>query len=572
MKKRIISMLLAFAMVASLVPVVAVPATAATLSHNVAIALRSTLSNEAVWTSDPIKITGPGTYKGTVTVPRGEDGSPLTDNLVGVSISTDVRGYDESFSPFSEDDFLYTMCNVCRDLPTIRKCDCDYAGGAGFDDPRVPEEWAELVTKIDKIVVNGNIELTSGFENHFRRRDDPKPYVDFVHMELWNGWWEPHNTLTPVSPYTCHWEAQSFRLAGGTEENPIPIETFEVEFTVYDPATVQQKPALTAEQGAPVRLIAQCSKNTTTLGTPVTITGDGEFSATLTLPAGTEILTRLSLVSDGGDFSPVTPFWGKASPAPEAWREKAFMSITSVQINSNNGSTARWGVNVNKDIDSPNNSLLIVQPPADGSFSPMGNYIDVPLWNGFHEPSRILLGFMEIPYDMGNSTITGLGLTNQIPMTSVTVNFKIEGLSGSNVAPDKCDKCGEVDPCGNAACGDTHPEACGTCKQPLPCGNAACVDEPDPNEKHEPAYWAGSGFVTAESRRAREANPEAGPEVGDALQILRYAVDLSNVITGNEHALKAALIVSTDKPEVGDALQILRSAVGLPNEIKAPGA
>ena len=53
--------------------------------------------------------------------------------------------------------------------------------------------------------------------------------------------------------------------------------------------------------------------------------------------------------------------------------------------------------------------------------------------------------------------------------------------------------------------------------------------------------------------------------MADALQILRYCVNLPNVIDDDEYgyALEAALIVSESEPGMADALQVLRSLVGL---------
>jgi hypothetical protein len=63
-----------------------------------------------------------------------------------------------------------------------------------------------------------------------------------------------------------------------------------------------------------------------------------------------------------------------------------------------------------------------------------------------------------------------------------------------------------------------------------------------------------------------DVNDDGVITVGDALQILRFLVGLSNVINENgegSNEWNAALIVSEDRPQIGDALQILRYLVGL---------
>jgi hypothetical protein len=215
------------------------------------------------------------------------------------------------------------------------------------------------------------------------------------------------------------------------------------------------------------------------------------------------------------------------------------MVIESVQINGTTigtPSTTRWSTRIN-DIHAENNSLLIAQAPDDGSFSMMANYIDIPLWNGLFEPSRILrgTGFSTIPYEMGDSTVTGFGLGVGMAMNTVTVNFRIEGL---DAAPANCDDCGNPVPCS--------------------CGEA-----------RTPEFWAASGFVTAESRALWEADPTTTASIGDALQILRFVIDLSNEITGSDHAKRAGRITApTGDPEIGDALQILRSVIDLSHNVR----
>jgi hypothetical protein len=53
--------------------------------------------------------------------------------------------------------------------------------------------------------------------------------------------------------------------------------------------------------------------------------------------------------------------------------------------------------------------------------------------------------------------------------------------------------------------------------------------------------------------------------VQDALQILRYAVGLENVLEQCDSAYAAARITGGEKPGVADALEILRHSVGLPS-------
>jgi hypothetical protein len=58
--------------------------------------------------------------------------------------------------------------------------------------------------------------------------------------------------------------------------------------------------------------------------------------------------------------------------------------------------------------------------------------------------------------------------------------------------------------------------------------------------------------------------------VHDAIEILRFAVDLPSILDTCPDAFASALIVSEDEPGVADAIAILRSLVGLPSALDNP--
>jgi hypothetical protein len=60
-----------------------------------------------------------------------------------------------------------------------------------------------------------------------------------------------------------------------------------------------------------------------------------------------------------------------------------------------------------------------------------------------------------------------------------------------------------------------------------------------------------------------DVNGDGKVNTFDALEVLKFAVGLENVIEGNPQALAAALVVSTGTPKMADALAIIKMAVGL---------
>ncbi|MCL2754291.1 MAG: hypothetical protein FWD35_01045 [Oscillospiraceae bacterium] len=563
--KRLISLFIALTMIVSMIPMVTLSVAAYEIPYEVKIAVRST-DPDQFWLSDAISVTGTGTYKGTVHV-NGE-----TDSLVAVAISTTMP---DGGSPFNDKEVEWLMCVRCKGLPTSRSCPkCDYAEGLG--DPRVHPDWDEYVTRIEKITVNNSVVLQSGFLDRFKRQDEPVAYIGLVHMELWNGWWLPHNKISPVDTFIGVWgEEVCFRLESGAA-----IETFEIEFTVFDPSEVPQKAAATPEQGVNLYLAAEAGDGTSmgpfSTGTATNVTGNGTFSAEISFPAGTKNVSRLAILSEGGDFCPVIPLHGKATPAPEAWRSNAHLIIESIEIGGTSiGSpaTTRWNTRVD-DTSADLNSHFIAQPSTDGSFNAMANYVDIPLWNGLYEPSRILREgvIMQAPFKMGDSDVVGFSLLTLADITSLKVNFRIEGIAGTTEPDPVCT--------GNAAtCKVPNCTACATTPPPVCTGNkdtctvTGCTACDPGNPQSTPAFWRSSGLVTAASRARWAADNTAKADINDALQILRSIIGLQNEIADSPLAQAASNIKSTSgMPDISDGLQVLRSIIGLDNDIKVPGA
>jgi hypothetical protein len=531
MTKRIVSLLIAAVMVVTLVPTAVVPVTVSASgfapgTHNVYIGARGVIGtgDEAgaeIFRSEPIVVRGPGTYRGTLEIKDDVGNFVEVFRFIQFAIVTDLYRVSTEFrDPFDRLSYQWATEDHGTTL-------------------QVPESWSEYVVEIDSIVVNGTANLSTPYINHFRRREDPVSNHGYSVIELWNAWWPPHNKINPVSTEIVlpAWDPD---LSAWGLENGGAIRTVEVAFTVSDPANVPQLPAMTDSVG--VQLVTEIDGQLVR-GAATTITrpdGDAvaEYSVSLDLP-GVSSLQRLAIMSEGGTFCSVMPFRRPAghrdppvAPAPLAWRSDAHMLIDSVVINGitlvpGQDATTRWNTLVASTIDGQN-SHLVGQPSDDGTFSPIEGYVDIPLWNSFYEPSRILRGVQDVKVDLGDAEAIEFGIG--MPMTNVVINFKVQ--FGEVV--DKCALCGENSPC---------------------------------------SLFCSSGLVTAQSRLLGGA-----PTLQDALAILRYTVGLSSELDSSSGGgpgtpqWNAALISEdskrTNRPGLSDALQILRNVVNLPSDVR----
>jgi hypothetical protein len=564
MKKRIISLLVAAIMVVTMLPTVIVPTMATDpvqTTHNVRVAVRSIVEDSAdgdiTWQSDPIPVTGIGTYKGTVNI----DLAGGIENIVSLGIVTDILTLDNTLDcPFTADNYGWLICTFCQGIDLFNaagqpRTGCTVQGGCDFSvgepDPTVHESWENLATEIDSITINGNVQLESPFLNFFRRRDrgENDNVINFALMELWNGWHAPHNTLTPVTETATYWGATAFTLVGGA-----PITSVEVEFTVFDMTKIPELDPTT--DNIDVNLVTVVDGQILR-GSSFGITENGSGSVSLTLPANTVYLERLAILADGGTFCPILPFRSIARPAPEAWREGAHMVINSIEINGNviggTAPTTRWNRVETRTDPEGINSHLVGQPSNDGSFSPIQNYVDIQLWNSWFEDSRVLNGvqrmavegfdYGEDGFDPNSTEPIAFGVAAGVAMNTITVNFTISGIPEAALPPT-CPVCGDEEPCGNDC-----DVVCAVCGDSDPCAN-----------------FCGTGLVLESSRASGTLT------INDALQILRYLVNLESAVATPGHGRNAALITAesqrTGNPGINDALQILRSLVNLESRVR----
>jgi hypothetical protein len=128
-------------------------------------------------------------------------------------------------------------------------------------------------------------------------------------------------------------------------------------------------------------------------------------------------------------------------------------------------------------------------------------------------------------------------------MNTITVNFTISGIPEAALPPT-CPVCGDEEPCGNDC-----DVVCAVCGDSDPCAN-----------------FCGTGLVLESSRASGTLT------INDALQILRYLVNLESAVATPGHGRNAALITAesqrTGNPGINDALQILRSLVNLESRVR----
>jgi hypothetical protein len=177
--------------------------------HNVRIAAMCEEMN--TWLSDPISVTGVGTYSGTL---HFGDNAPAT--LVNLAITSDLVWICPSFAikPFDENNFTWA-----RE---------DFHDGVIDTNPQVPEALRNFAVAIRSITANESVALTSDFRGYFARRDFGSDIADFVFLDLWNGWWEPNQTISPAREVPLEtWGATAFGLEGGAA-----FESIEITFTL----------------------------------------------------------------------------------------------------------------------------------------------------------------------------------------------------------------------------------------------------------------------------------------------------------------------------------------------------
>jgi hypothetical protein len=533
MKKRILSMLVAAVMAVTMIPAV-VAGTQAEIqpqsgsgSHQVRIVARGFLGEaDDIFMSDPINVTGTGTFDGTIVFPAG------VTEIINLKIVTDIFSLSPDFwNFFDEENFEYAV---------------EDSEAGMWPDPRVPASWSEYVTTVDGIVVNGTENLTSGMVQHFRRRDPggSDAVIGFALMEMWNAWWAPHNTIEPARRGgVIPWEVTDspFGLVGGAE-----FSTMKVEFTVANPGIIDELEPTVGFTN--VQLVASANGNFIR-GGATRVEGDGVYSVTVS-GIGHPLVDELAIISENGDLSTL-PFRGKANPAPLAWRADAHILITAMTINGNprggDQPTRRW-------------NQVETSPTAVGMNTHF--IVDIPLWNAFHAPARILRDVDPVEIEVGDPPYP-VWFTIGEPITNITITFRIE----------------TVDACTCGTCADCNPPCtCGTCAACNPgcnnCGTCA-VCKPDVTV----CTCTNWGTCTNHGGRFGFGNVTGGtrPSVTDALQILRTIVRLPSVLNGGvplpggatpADALAAANITRAgqpgiDRPQVSDALQILRFIVRL---------
>jgi hypothetical protein len=160
----------------------------------------------------------------------------------------------------------------------------------------------------------------------------------------------------------------------------------------------------------PVRLMAQDTISWTRReGAVVQITGNGTYTAALTLP-NAEHIASLALMTDGSTFAWPDGFLN-VPRAPVNW-SNARVEFTSVVINN-----APVGINWGND----SNHLVKRGDETSGD-----GRINLELWSGWWEPYRRLTGVTSIPTTGGDST--SFTLNGGAPITTIVVTFTVTGI------------------------------------------------------------------------------------------------------------------------------------------------
>jgi hypothetical protein len=292
-----------------------------------------------------------------------------------------------------------------------------------------PAAFSNLFIKIDSVSIN-NLNVDCSFEATELVIPYAGPDQGFVNIQLWNGWWEPHNHLGGANVTSVQTSGvPSFALAGGASMNNISVT-----FTVFD-----EVPALPHEQGqATVELMAREAVDWSNVwrSNPLVITDDGVYTMTLDITGGYDRLVGLAIMSQNATFDEALGFIGRANPAPPEWFNSARMAVDEVKINGTVVSTTY-------------DDYLIARghPPTDG-------YVDVQLWNGFHIPAQRLVG---VPTAASSAIepAPSFMAPGGGAITRIEITFEIYGISGDSSRAVDC-----VPYCEGAVCGNAVACAC----------------------------------------------------------------------------------------------------------------
>jgi hypothetical protein len=496
MKKRVLSMLLAFVITVSVIPVVTVSVSAQRAPYAVEFVAREgermiTGSLNTHYRSEPILITGEGTYKGVITfdpiladAATGElfDEPFRTRSLVGLNIQTAESGLENS-------SFLRPLCRVdCDGVSAPRPLRCQgptvCTGERG---------WNEYVIRVKSIIVNDRHRISSNMEDYFVNRAWPPALRGYVIREFYNGWWDGNHFLqnedgsanlpTEVNIDTDDSsKSVTFPFLAADEY----LDKMEIEFELVCKSSVAHRAA--EENSAEVQLIAREAEDFATLlrpyrGQSVTITGNGSYSATLN-DIRHDRLTGLALVSSGAVFHGGLPFRGKAQLAPESWSD-ATIKIDSVMLGGSNRLIAYEDLLVSYEEDdwSCTNPICVEENFADcrctQPYPYAAGYIDISLWNAWHDAGQNLTA-PTLLSRWGDEK--AIAIADGTAIGNITVNFTVSGIP-EEAQPCDCGLCSceECGPCGLCSCATCGPcGTCAVCTAPTECvrgcGVIGCTD------------------------------------------------------------------------------------------------
>ncbi|MCL2071204.1 MAG: hypothetical protein FWH07_03105 [Oscillospiraceae bacterium] len=585
MKKRILSLVIAFAMVVSIIPVATITVVADSPSYDVKLMTRII--------TDPWDMNAYPAQSNTVTIDGntapGEKHTVKIENINRTELgSLSLRPAGASFCGTCEGVGGLSEEDVPFACPGTDDADCGLVHGTLRAPGGNAGIFGDVIIRYTKVMINDtinalprpvNVPLLSGYRVEAGHAD----------AHLWNGWYNPARRLRGVERIDRNGEV-SFRLPGGAT-----IQTIEAEFEVYLYDNMLPEPQHGQEQnGVAVFLGAREALDWRTdpdfwKSPSIRINKDGEYSLDINFldsssPAPVDRLSSLAIMSHGSTFETGVGFRLNAREAPQEWVDnEVLIEIKEVKIN-NTVFANTWG----QDTEFEGNKDLFVSsgnPPTAG-------YINAELWNGWPAgaANRYLTTSEEGPlysirvpvtgngnqhqtfpdadrdtrnFALGNANLMNSGTDPNPLITSISVTFIISGINEQYCDEDghdeivlPCHLC-DTDLC-QTGCGMPEDDCacliCSECLEPWPFHLDDC-----PTQIEDDVV---KGVI---STQGKEAN---APTIFCVLEILKYIVGMDNLVEPTEGEINPAALLTADSkergtPDIFDVLEILKYIVGM---------
>ncbi|MCL2071372.1 MAG: InlB B-repeat-containing protein, partial [Oscillospiraceae bacterium] len=192
-------------------------------------------------------------------------------------------------------------------------------------------------------------------------------------------------------------------------------------------------------------------------GETVNIEQNGPGTITITAPSSTlggRAFTGIAIRSESSTPGASGNQWDNKGDAEEAHEnyKDAVITIDSVTVT---GATATIGLQNNEELE-------LVSSWGTASTNPFLNYVDVQLWNTYHEPNNRIVapgGGLDTAFTDGGTEQNGWvhntapGVVFPTGTATITVNFTVTGIvgGGNYQPPATCDVCDSTE-CENRAC------------------------------------------------------------------------------------------------------------------------